>query len=130
MTIPLIMNAAPLDNNENIKVNSNETNFIDKSSMLPKNENKGKKVNGLKQLIQNIHDTSESDENDLYNSLSNYETDTQKSNKPIYKPKNDLRKMSDTKLAYEETPSKESFSNVGLNLENRDELLQKINSVN
>tara|TARA_Y100001970_G_scaffold256873_1_gene335016 strand:+ start:384 stop:875 length:492 start_codon:yes stop_codon:yes gene_type:complete len=119
------MNAAPINNET--KLNTNETNFIQNNSVLPNNTvKKEKSVNSLKQLIQNIHNSNENDENDLYNSLSNYETSTQKSDKPNYKPSNDLRKVSDTNLAYEKT--NDVVSN-NLTLNNRDELLQKINYI-
>lgn len=138
MTIPLVMNAAPLDSNTKNE-NSNENNFIKQTSILPRNgsqslnNNKVEKVSGLKKLIQNIHDSAESTENDLYNSLSNYEGSKQKSEKPAYKPKNDLHKMSNTKLAYEEVTNNENNSllepGMGLTLDNRDELLQKVNYI-
>lgn len=134
--IPLVMNAAPIDLNEKQKP-SNEKKFIEKTTILPQNNNKSNsnepKVNGLKKLIQNIHDSTDSEDNDLYNSLSNYEGSKEKSEKPTFVPKNNLRNMSNTKLAYEDVSSNlnESFTqhSNGLQLDNRDELLQKVNYI-
>ena len=59
--IPLVMNAAPIDLNEKQKP-SNEKKFIEKTTILPQNNKKSNsnepKVNGLKKLIQNIHDST------------------------------------------------------------------------
>ena len=80
MNIPLVMNAAPIDGNNN-QIKSNEAEFISKNSILPNNTNtkKDSNVNTLKSLIQNIHNNSDNnEEGDLYNSLSNYESSNTK----------------------------------------------------
>ena len=130
MNIPLVMNAAPIDSNNN-QLQSNETEFISKNSILPNNISNTKKktnVNTLKNLIQNIHDNDNNEEGDLYNSLSNYESVTQKSSKPKYNIDNDLINSSNTQLAY----SKERNNNnttSNLNIENKEEVLQKLNYI-
>tara|TARA_X000000950_G_C13880980_1_gene646860 strand:- start:43 stop:567 length:525 start_codon:yes stop_codon:yes gene_type:complete len=130
MNIPLVMNAAPIDSNNN-QIKSNETEFISKNSILPNNISNTKKktnVNTLKNLIQNIHDNDNNEEGDLYNSLSNYESVTQKSSKPKYNIDNDLINSSNTQLAY----SKERNNNnttSNLNIENKEEVLQKLNYI-
>ena len=44
MNIPLVMNAAPIDSNNN-QIKSNETEFISKNSILPNNISNTKKKN-------------------------------------------------------------------------------------
>ena len=129
MNIPLVMNAAPIDSNNN-QIKSNETEFISKNSILPNNISNTKKktnVNTLKNLIQNIHDNDNNEEGDLYNSLSNYESVTQKSSKPKYNIDNDLINSSNTQLAYSKERNNNTTSN--LNIENKEEVLQKLNYI-
>ena len=129
MNIPLVMNAAPIDSNNN-QIKSNETEFISKNSILPNNISNTKKktnVNTLKNLIQNIHDNDNNEEGDLYNSLSNYESVTQKSSKPKYNIDNDLINSSNTQLAYSKEGNNKTTSN--LNIENKEEVLQKLNYI-
>ena len=129
MNIPLVMNAAPIDSNNN-QIKSNETEFISKNSILPNNISNTKKktnVNTLKNLIQNIHNNDNNEEGDLYNSLSNYESVTQKSSKPKYNIDNDLINSSNTQLAYSKEGNNKTTSN--LNIENKEEVLQKLNYI-
>ena len=129
MNIPLVMNAAPIDGNNN-QIKSNEAEFISKNSILPNNTNtkKDSNVNTLKSLIQNIHNNSDNnEEGDLYNSLSNYESATQKSYKPNYKIDNNLINSSNTQLAYTRESNNNTTNN--LNIENKEELLQKLNYI-
>ena len=132
MNIPLVMNAAPIDGNNN-QIKSNEAEFISKNSILPNNTNtkKDSNVNTLKSLIQNIHNnTDNNEEGDLYNSLSNYESATQKSFKPNYKIDNNLINSSNTQLAYtRESNNNNNNTTNNLNIENKEELLQKLNYI-
>ena len=128
MNNPLVMNPAPIDSNNN-QIKSKETDFISKNSILPSSTNNEKKtnVNTLKNLIQNIHDNSKDEDGDLYNSLSNYESVTQKSYKPKYHIENNLINSSNTKLAYSKEKKNNAINN--LNIENKEELLQKLNYI-
>ena len=136
MNIPLVMNAAPIDSINN-QIKSNEAEFISKNSILPNNTSntsntkKETNVNTLKSLIQNIHNnTDNNEEGDLYNSLSNYESATQKSFKPNYKIDNNLINSSNTQLAYtRETNNNNNNTTNNLNIENKEELLQKLNYI-
>lgn len=125
MNIPLVMTAAPLnENNNSIKNN----NFLNKQSNTNTNNtnniNNNKNISSLKKVIQDIHNNSVEEDNDLYNSLSTYEPPNQKSNKITYEPPTDLQRISNTNKAYDD-----SILTSNLRIENKDELLNKINYI-
>ena len=123
MNIPLVMTAAPLnENNNSIKNN----NFLNKQSNINTNNNNNNNTNisSLKKVIQNIHNNSVEEDNDLYNSLSTYEPPNQKSKKINYEPPTDLQRISNTNKAYDD-----SMISNNLRIDNKDELLNKINYI-
>ena len=128
MNVPLVMSAAPLD--EKTSSNTNQTNFIKNHSILPKphnvdNKSKEKGIKDLKSLIQKIHNNSEENsDNSLYNSLTDYESENQKSKKIDFKIENNLNKVSDTNQAYVNINSNESYPKY-----DKDEMMQKINYI-
>lgn len=128
MNIPLVMTAAPLnENNNSIKNN----NFLNKQSNTNNNNNNINNINkkntnilSLKKAIQDIHNNSIEEDNDLYNSLSTYEPPNQKSKKINYEPPTDLQRISNTNKAYDD-----SMVSNNLRIDNKDELLNKINYI-
>ena len=128
MNVPLVMSAAPL--NEKKTLNTDQSKFINTNSMLPKplnNNDKSKQegIKDLKSLIQKIHNNSEEDsDNSLYNSLTDYESENQKSKKIEFPIENNLKKVSDTNKAYVNINSDESYPKY-----DKDEMMQKINYI-
>ena len=133
MNIPLVMTAAPLNenttysnyNNNNNSNNNNVSTTQQNTQNKQKVDNNKTNINSLKKVIQDIHNNSLEQDNDLYNSLNNYEPSTQKSEKINYEPPTELQRISNTNSAYNNS---QTYTN-NLRLDNKDELLQKINYI-